>query len=104
VPEWQLHLCYSHDFLGQWEQAIEWCNKAAANNVAHGYPLAALAAAYSWAGHDKEAKDVVAQLLDADPNFTVQIFQHRVSDDPTSFPKWIALSPACARLACPMDR
>jgi hypothetical protein len=26
---------------------------------------------------------VVAQLLDSDPNFTVQIFQHRVSDDPT---------------------
>jgi TolB-like protein/Flp pilus assembly protein TadD len=83
VPEWQLHLCYSHDFLGQWEQAIEWCSKAATNNVAHGYPLAALAGAYSWAGQDKEAKDVAAQLLDADPNFTVQVLQHRVSDDPT---------------------
>jgi tetratricopeptide (TPR) repeat protein len=83
VPEWQLHLCYGHNFLAQWEQAIEWCSKATENNPAHGYPLAALAASYAWAGHDKEAKDAVAQLLKVDPNFTVQTLQHRVSDDPT---------------------
>ena len=83
VPEWQLHLCYGHNFLAQWEQAIEWCSKAAENNPSHGYPLAALAASYAWAGHDKEAKDAVAQLLKVDPNFTVQTLQHRVSNDPT---------------------
>jgi class 3 adenylate cyclase/TolB-like protein/Flp pilus assembly protein TadD len=83
VREWQTHLCYAHDLLGQWEQAIDWCTKAAANNPSHGFALAALANAYAWSGHDKEAKDVVAQLKRADPNFSVQLWQHRVSDDPT---------------------
>jgi tetratricopeptide (TPR) repeat protein len=82
VPEWQVNLCYAHDLLGQWEQAIDWCTRAA-NNSSHGSAQAALAGAYAWTGHDKEARDAVAQLKKVDPNFTVQLWQHRVSDDPT---------------------
>jgi hypothetical protein len=83
VPEWQTRLCYAHDLLGQGEQAIDWCTKAAANNPSHGFALAPLAGAYAWTGHDKEAKDLVAQLKKVEPNFAVQLWQHRVSDDPT---------------------
>ncbi|HZZ22179.1 MAG TPA: adenylate/guanylate cyclase domain-containing protein, partial [Roseiarcus sp.] len=33
APIMQVHLCYLHNNLAQWEQAIEWCEKALANNV-----------------------------------------------------------------------
>jgi tetratricopeptide (TPR) repeat protein len=85
APIMQVHLCYLHNNLAQWEQAIEWCEKALANNVKErGNALAALAAANAWAGHDKEAKDAVAELRKVDPAFTVQtIAGWSPSDDPT---------------------
>jgi adenylate cyclase len=85
APVMQVHLCYLHNNLAQWEQAIEWCEKALANNVKErGSALAALAVANAWAGHDKEAKDAVAELRKVDPAFTVQTMAGwHPSDDPT---------------------
>jgi tetratricopeptide (TPR) repeat protein len=85
APIMQVHLCYLHNNLAQWEQAIEWCEKALANNVKERRnALAALAVANAWAGHDKEAKDAVAELRKVDPAFTVQTVAGRnPSDDPT---------------------
>jgi adenylate cyclase len=85
APIWQVHLCYLYNHLAQWEQSIEWCERALANNVKErGEALAALAAASAWAGHDGEAKKAVAELRKVDPDFTVQTLagQH-LSDDPT---------------------
>ena len=81
----QVHLCYLHGWLAQWEQSIEWCEKALANNVKErGTALSFLAAANAWAGHDKEAKDAVAELHKVDPAFTVQtVAGCSPSDDPT---------------------
>ena len=85
APIMQAHLCYLHNNLAQWEQAIEWCEKALANNVKErGNALAALAVANAWAGHDKEAKDAVAELRKVDPAFTVKtVAGWHPSDDPT---------------------
>jgi adenylate cyclase len=85
MPIMQVHLCYLNINLAQWEQAIEWCEKALANNVKErGNALAALAVANAWAGHDKEAKDAVAELRKVDPVFTVQAKAGwHPSDDPT---------------------
>jgi tetratricopeptide (TPR) repeat protein len=84
VPEWQTRLCFAHELLGQWEQAIDWCTKVAVDNPSNGFALAAVAGAYASTGHDKEAKDLVAQLKKVAPTCTVQLWQqHRVSDDPT---------------------
>ena len=85
APIMQVHLCYLHNNLAQWEQAIEWCEKALANNVKErGNALAALAVANAWAGHDKEAKDAVAELRKVDPAFTVKTMAGwHPSDDPT---------------------
>ncbi len=33
VPWWQFSLCHLHAHLAQWEQAIEWCNKAHAGST-----------------------------------------------------------------------
>jgi hypothetical protein len=53
------------------------------DNPTQGFALAALAGAYAWTGHDKEAKDAVDQRKKVAPTCTVQLWQHRVSDDPT---------------------
>ncbi|HXW20017.1 MAG TPA: adenylate/guanylate cyclase domain-containing protein [Roseiarcus sp.] len=86
-PIWQLHLCSLHNHLAQWEQAIEWCEKALANNVRErASALASLAAAYAWSGHDKEAKEAIASLRKIDPSATVKKAQDdaaSLSDDPT---------------------
>ena len=84
VPVWQLEVCVLHNFLAQWEQAIEWCEKARAGAPENPYTLLMLAAANAWAGHDKEAKEAVAELQKAYPGYTVQKYAGtHFSDDPT---------------------
>jgi adenylate cyclase len=84
VPVWQLNACVLHNFLAQWEQGIEWCEKARAGAPAVWSTLVHLAAANAWTGHDKEAKEAAAQLQKAYPGFTVQKYVGiHFSDDPT---------------------
>ena len=84
VPYWQYRVCHLHTHLAQWEQAIEWCNKAVAGAPQNWYAFVDLAAANAWAGHDKEAKEAVAQLQKVYPGFTVQTWLGmHFSDDPT---------------------
>jgi adenylate cyclase len=84
VPEWQEFMCHLHNHLAQWEQAIEWCNKAIAGGNQSFFPFVDLAAANASAGHDKEAKEAAAQLQKVYPGFTVQNWADiHWSDDPT---------------------
>jgi adenylate cyclase len=84
LPNWQYYICHLHTHLAQWEQAIEWCNKAHAGNPGDLYPLVDLAAANAWAGHEKEAKAAVTQLQEVHPGFTVQTWAGvHWTDDPT---------------------
>ena len=76
-------MCHLHSHLAQWEQAIEWCNKSTASDPTNFFPLVDLAAANAWLGHDREAKEAVAQLQKVYPGFTVQTWAgHHFSDDP----------------------
>jgi adenylate cyclase len=84
VSTWQFLMCHLHTHLTQWEQAIEWCGKSIASGNDSMYPYVDLAAANAWAGHDKEAKEAVAQLRKLYPDFTVQSWAGiHWSDDPT---------------------
>ena len=84
VSEWQFYMCHLHTHLAQWEQAIEWCGKSISSGSATMFPYVDLAAANAWAGHDKEAKETVAQLRKLYPDFTVQSWAGiHWSDDPT---------------------
>jgi hypothetical protein len=76
-------MCCLHAHLGQWEQAIEWCNKSIAGDP-YWYTFVYLAAASAWAGRDKEAKEAAAQLQKLDPGLTVQSYAGiHWTDDPT---------------------
>jgi TolB-like protein/class 3 adenylate cyclase/Flp pilus assembly protein TadD len=84
VPLWQFEVCHLHTHLAQWEEAIEWCSKSIAGNPQLWYPLVDLAAANAWAGHDKQARETVAQLQKVNPGFTVQKWAGiHWTDDPT---------------------
>jgi tetratricopeptide (TPR) repeat protein len=84
VPRWQANVCILHNFLAQWEQAIEWCEKATAGAPEDIYTLVHLAAANAWTGHHKEAEEAVAQLQKGHPGYTVQKYAGtHFSDDPT---------------------
>jgi tetratricopeptide (TPR) repeat protein len=84
VPLWQANVCYLHNFLAQWEQAIEWCEKAVASAPENLYAWVHLAAANAWADHDKQAREAVAQLQKNYPGFTVQTYATiHYSDDAT---------------------
>ena len=72
VPFWQFYMCHLHVYLSQWEQAIPWCDKAAAGAPQFFVTYLLLASANAWAGHDKEAKEAAAQLQKVYPGFTVQ--------------------------------
>ena len=72
VHSWQFYMCHLHTHLAQWEQAIEWCGKSIASGDTSMFPYVDLAAANAWAGHDKEAKEAVAELRKLYPDFTVQ--------------------------------
>ena len=84
---WQAFLCYGRANSAQWDKAIEQCEKAAAAVPEDWFRallvLADLAAAYAWAGHDKEAKDTLAKLSKLHPNY-MQSYQSALdaSDDP----------------------
>jgi TolB-like protein/predicted Zn-dependent protease len=74
APTWLAYLCLLHVKLAQWERTIEWCQKAE-NAIPRGSgwkkrAIANLAAAYAWAGRDKEAQEAVERLRVVDPNFT----------------------------------
>ena len=84
VSWWQFYMCHAHTHLAQWEQAIEWCGKSIASGNQSMYPFIDLSAAYAWTGHDKEAKETVAQLRKLYPDFTVQTWAGiHWTDDPT---------------------
>jgi adenylate cyclase len=84
APLWQSRLCYLRAHLGQWEKAIEQCETAVAANPGDNGSLADLAAAYAWAGHDKEAKENAAKLHARDPKFIQSIHTYiDAHDDPT---------------------
>jgi adenylate cyclase len=84
VPYWQYMVCHLHSHLAQWQQAIDWCNKAHAGSPGNWYPLVDLAAANAWVGRDKDAKEAVAELQKVYPGFTVQKWAGiHWTDDPT---------------------
>jgi TolB-like protein/Tfp pilus assembly protein PilF len=86
TPFWQFYLCALHNYLQHWEQAIEWCEKSRAGMPDNPFTYVHLAAAYAWAGHDKEAKEAAAHLQTLLRGFTVQSYADlasRTSDDPT---------------------
>jgi adenylate cyclase len=88
APTWRGYLCALQNKLARWEQAIEWCDKAEKTIAGASWSgwktraLANLAAAYAWAGHNKEAKETIERLRTLDPHFTALTYQRIIDTHP----------------------
>ena len=81
--QWECKICHLHAHLGQWDQAIEWCQKSLTTYPQY-FPYVTLAAAFAWTGRDADARAAVAELLKLKPGFTVRQWVGRKrSDNPT---------------------
>jgi class 3 adenylate cyclase/TolB-like protein len=67
---WYFYICHAHTHLGEDEAAIEWCRRSLAIKP-FWIAYADLAAAYAHGGRESEARDAVAALRRARPDYTL---------------------------------
>ena len=90
APIWQSYLCYLRAHLAQWDHAIKACEKAVTANPRYPGPLADLAAAYAWAGRDKEANEAAHQLRSLTPNYREFLQRYSDAHDDATFKAEVA--------------
>jgi len=73
---WSLGLSYA--YTGQYEEAIEWCEKAVVQEPNDLLARIMMTVVYSWSGKDEEARAEAAEVLRINPNFSLEIFAERV--------------------------
>jgi len=78
---WQWQMCNAHAHLGQWEQAIDWCQKSAATNPTLFWPYFELAASYAQLGRPADAANAVHELEKRIPAPSVALYG-RLQDFP----------------------
>jgi tetratricopeptide (TPR) repeat protein len=83
VNIWQWQMCNAYAHLGQWEQAIDWCQNSAASNPALFWPYFELAASYAWLGRSADAANAVYELEKRMPGVSVQLYG-RLQDFPNA--------------------
>ncbi|TXM64011.1 adenylate/guanylate cyclase domain-containing protein [Methylobacterium sp. WL120] len=80
---WKYWVCHSHAHLGEWAEAIVWCNRSIADSP-FWQAYVDLAAAYAWTGRKAEAEEAIGGLLKSMPGYTVQKWARADwSDQPT---------------------
>jgi adenylate cyclase len=80
---WEFRICHAYAHMGEWDKAIDWCQKSVATDARFWIPYLDLAAAYGWLGRGAEAKAAVASLHKLMPGYTVQQWANsKWSDDP----------------------
>jgi tetratricopeptide (TPR) repeat protein len=80
---WELHICYAHAYMAEWEKAVEWCQKSIATDAGYWAPYMYLAAAYGWLGDEAGAKVAIGGLHKIMPGHTVLDFvKIKWSDNP----------------------
>jgi adenylate cyclase len=66
---WSLGLSYGH--MGQYDEAITWCEKAVRQAPDSLLARIMMTAVYSWSGRDEEARAEAAEVLRINPNFSL---------------------------------
>src|SRR6202020_3008306 len=71
---WRANVCCPQNYLAQWGRATDWGAKVVASAPENLFAWVHLAAANAWAGHDKQAREALAQLQKVYPSYTVQSY------------------------------
>jgi tetratricopeptide (TPR) repeat protein len=69
---WSLGLSYGA--IGQYNEAISWCEKAVHMEPDSLMARIMMTAVYSWSGRDEEARAEAAEVLRINPNFSLEKF------------------------------
>ncbi len=72
---WSFGLSYS--IVGQYEEAIEWCEKAIRQEPNSLSARIMMTVVYSWSGRDQDARAQAAEVLRINPNFSLERFAKR---------------------------
>ena len=67
---WSLGLSYG--FMGQYEEAITWCEKAIHQEPNSLFAHIMMAVVYSWSGRDEDARAEAAEVLRLNPQFSLE--------------------------------
>lgn len=80
---WEWFMCHAHAHLGEWDQAVEWCEKSIATNPKFPGAYIDLAAAYGWLGRLADANDAAARLYKLTPGVNLgQMLGSEAIDNP----------------------
>lgn len=72
---WSIGLSYG--LLGQYQEAITWCEKAVRQEPDSFYARLMMTVVYSWSGRDEDARVQAAEILRINPNFSLEKFEKR---------------------------
>ncbi|MEE4262305.1 MAG: adenylate/guanylate cyclase domain-containing protein [Desulfobacteraceae bacterium] len=73
-PHFYIYLAMAHRINGQYEKAIECCEKALSGDPNRLTPYFTLAASYSSLNRSEEAHKAVEEILRIDPNFSLEYY------------------------------
>jgi adenylate cyclase len=72
---WSLGLSYG--LIGQYQEAITWCEKAVRQEPDSFYTHLMMTVVYSWSGRDEDARAQAAEVLRINPNFSLEKFEKK---------------------------
>ena len=72
---WSLGLSYGA--IGQYEEAITWCEKAVRQEPDSFFAHLMMTVVYSWSGRDKDAQAEAAEVLRINPKFSLDKFEKK---------------------------
>jgi adenylate cyclase len=72
---WSLGLSYG--VIGQYQEAITWCEKAVRQEPDSFYAQLMMTVVYSWSGRDEDARTQATEILRINPNFSLEKFEKR---------------------------
>ena len=77
-PDWYLwSLGLSYGLMGQYEEAITWCEKAVRQEPDSFFAHLMMSVVYSWSGRDEDARAEAAEVLRINPQFSLEKFEKR---------------------------
>ncbi|MGD9230995.1 MAG: tetratricopeptide repeat protein, partial [Desulfobacterales bacterium] len=74
---WSLGLSYGA--IGQYEEAIKWCEKAVRQDPDSFFAHLMMSVVYSWSGRNEDARSEAAEVLRINPRFSLEIFEKKAS-------------------------
>jgi len=74
---WSLGLSYGA--IGQYEEAIKWCEKAVRQDPDSFFAHLMMSAVYSWSGRNEDARSEAAEVLRINPRFSIEKFKKKAS-------------------------